>query len=272
MWSNMRVDKHFRLDHIDTRDTHGLKKEEGEERLKVAQMAIRMEQKKLFANANVARRNADYSLMLRVLAAVNGMDTSGKNVSMRETFKEVDPVGFRAYSFGKPTEKELAKGFLWRHEIAVPGIGEIAGWVRSHYENVVAVRVRKLAPPDVWKPRYGLINDFERREKAEGTLWLKFFLHISMEEQRKRQQARVVEQTKQFKFNPEDIETRKHWDEYMEAWEDAINECCEIPWYVIPSDKPWFRNLVMTEITAHETKRLGLEWPKPTFDTNMTIT
>lgn len=264
-WENFRADKHVRLDHISTKETNGLKKEEAQKRprLKEAQQLVRDLQRVLYASAKAAKRS--------VLVVLQGMDTSGKDAVIRKAFDKVNPVGLRVHSFKAPSAEELSHDFLWRLHQKTPAAGEIVVFNRSHYEDVVAVRVKKLVPDDIWKRRYALINEFEQLLVREGTLVIKLFLHISKEEQRKRLQERVTDPFKQWKFNPRDLDDRARWGEYMAVWQDAINKCSAVPWHVIPSDHEWFRNIAAAEIIAAEMAGMGLEYPEPDFDTNLVV-
>jgi PPK2 family polyphosphate:nucleotide phosphotransferase len=167
-----------------------------------------------------------------------------------------------------PTPIELEHDYLWRIHWQAPGNGEMVIFNRSHYEDVLVVRVHRLVPVRVWKARYQQINDFEKMLSQEGTLILKFFLNISQEEQKKRFQARLENETKQWKFNPDDLKERALWTDYMQAYEDLLNKTTTdyAPWYVVPSDHKWFRDLVVADAIVHALKELKMEYPKPVFD------
>jgi PPK2 family polyphosphate:nucleotide phosphotransferase len=167
-----------------------------------------------------------------------------------------------------PTEEELDHDFLWRVHQAVPPRGEFGIFNRSHYEDVIVVRVHKLVPRSVWEKRYDEINAFERHLVENDVAILKFFLHISKAEQKKRIQARIEDPTKCWKLTPSDFEERKHWDEYQLAYEDAINRCSTewAPWYIIPADRKWFRNLAVSRIMCETLAAMKMKFPKPTFD------
>jgi len=199
----------------------------------------------------------------RVLIVLQGMDTSGKDGVIRHVFEGVNPQGVQVASFKVPTSPELAHDYLWRIHQKTPGKGEIVIFNRSHYEDVLVVRVHNLVSPEVWKKRYDQIKSFERLLIEEGTIILKFFLHISPEEQAKRFLERVETPEKNWKFNPGDLEERKHWQEYMEAYEDALNKTSTnyAPWYVIPSDRKWYRNLAIASIMVDTLKEMKMSYP-----------
>ena len=204
----------------------------------------------------------------RVLIVLQGMDTSGKDGTIRHVFQGVNPLGVRAVPLKVPTQEERDHDFLWRIHSKVPGAGEMVIFNRSHYEDVLPVRVLKLAPPEVWRLRYDQINDFERLLAESGTTVLKFFLHISKEEQKRRLQDRLDDPSKQWKFRKGDLIDRAHWDEYMKAYEDILNRTSQkwAPWYVVPSDKKWFRNLVVATVLVETLEDLGIKLPQPEED------
>ncbi|MHB8932747.1 MAG: polyphosphate kinase 2 family protein [Bellilinea sp.] len=204
----------------------------------------------------------------RVLIVLQGMDTSGKDGVIRHVFEGVNPQGVRVASFKVPTAEELDHDYLWRIHKQTPRKGEIVIFNRSHYEDVLVVRVHELVPEKVWKKRYDQIKEFERQLVEEGTIILKFFLHIDLEEQKERLQARLDDPTKRWKFNPGDLKERARWDEYIEAYEDAINKTStdEAPWYIVPSNKKWYRNLVIANILVDALNRLDMEYPQPAED------
>ncbi len=199
----------------------------------------------------------------RLLVILQGMDTSGKDGVIRSVFEGVNPQGVKVASFKAPTPVELDHDYLWRVHPHAPGKGEIVIFNRSHYEDVLVVRVHNLAPPEVWKRRYDHINAFEQMLADEGVTILKFFLHISPEEQKERLLARLEEPSKRWKFNPGDLEERKFWPAYQEAYEEALNRTSqkEAPWYIIPSDKKWYRNLVIAGILVETLESLKMQYP-----------
>ena len=200
-----------------------------------------------------------------MLLVLQGMDASGKDGTIRRVFTGVNPQGCRVVSFREPTATELAHDFLWRVHAACPARGEIAIFNRSHYEDVVAVRVRGLAPVHVWKRRYEHIRDFERLLADEGTAVVKVFLHISREEQRRRLLERLEDPEKRWKFQPGDLDDRRRWDDFSSAYEDAIRETSTewAPWYVVPADHNWVRNLAVAELLVDTLERLDPKLPDP---------
>lgn len=182
-----------------------------------------------------------------VLMILQGTDTSGKDGSIRHVLSQVNPQGCQVQSFKEPTPEELDHDFLWRIHKAVPGKGTLGVFNRSHYEDVLVARVRKLVSDDVWKCRYEEINHFEELLTQNGTLLLKFFLHISSQEQEKRLLEREKDQEKAWKLSASDWENRRFWKEYQAAYEDLLNRCSKpwAPWYIVPANHKWFRNLAI---------------------------
>ena len=201
----------------------------------------------------------------KVLIVLQAMDTGGKDGTIRRVFDGVNPQGVKVASFKVPTAEELAHDFLWRVHKVAPGAGEMVIFNRSHYEDVLVVRVHGYAPEEVWKKRYDQINDFERLLAESGTTILKFFLHIDLDEQKERLQARLDDPTKIWKFRLGDLEERKLWSQYMQAYEDALNKTSTefAPWYVIPANRKWYRDLVISTILVDTLKGLRMEYPKP---------
>ena len=204
----------------------------------------------------------------KVLVILQAMDTGGKDGAIKKVFEGVNPQGVRVASFGVPTRTELEHDYLWRAHLQVPARGEMVIFNRSYYEDVLIVRVHELVPPEIWKDRYAQINAFEEMLTREGTTILKFFLHISKEEQKKRLQARLDDETKHWKFNPADLPERKFWDAYMKAYEEALSRTStdEAPWYIVPSDKKWYRNLTVSALLVGALEALHMEYPKGDFD------
>src|SRR3989304_1482815 len=204
----------------------------------------------------------------KVLIVLQGIDTSGKDGAIEHVFHGVNPQGVRVASFKVPTPEEMDHDYLWRVHKQTPGKGEIVIFNRSHYEDVLVVRVHELVPEMVWKKRYEQIREFERQLVQEGTIILKFFLHIDLEEQKERLQARLDDPTKIWKFNSADIKERARWDEYIDAYEDAINKTstAEAPWYIVPANKKWYRNLVIANVLVYTLKKLDMEYPLPAED------
>jgi PPK2 family polyphosphate:nucleotide phosphotransferase len=199
----------------------------------------------------------------KVLIVLQGMDTSGKDGTVRHVMGGFNPAGVRVVSFKKPTQLELDHDFLWRVHAVVPGSGEVAAFNRSHYEDVLIVRVHGLVPEEQWKKRYDRINEFEKLLAENGTLVLKFFLHISRDEQRKRLQERIDDPAKHWKFQHGDIEERKLWDDYTAAYEDALEKTSTkwAPWYIVPANAKWYRNFVVSGVVAREMQRLDMKFP-----------
>lgn len=204
----------------------------------------------------------------RVLVILQGMDTSGKDGVIRHVFEGVNPQGVRVASFKVPTAIELDHDYLWRVHAQTPGKGEIVIFNRSHYEDVLVVRVHNLVPQNTWEKRYQHICDFEKLLADEGTVILKFFLHISMEEQKERLLERLHDPSKQWKFNPGDLKERKLWGEYQKAYEDVLNKTSTkwAPWYIVPADRKWYRNLVIARILVDTLKDLKMQYPVPSED------
>ncbi len=204
----------------------------------------------------------------RVLIVLQAMDTGGKDGVIRRVFDGVNPQGVKVAGFKKPTPDELAHDYLWRVHPHVPGSGEIAIFNRSHYEDVLVVRVHGLAPEDRWRRRFDHINAFERLLVDEGTVILKFFLHISKDEQKARLQARLDDPEKHWKFRIGDLDERKRWDDYMAAYAEAIARTStpHAPWFVIPSDRKWYRDLVIGRIIVDTLEGLDMRYPPPEVD------
>ncbi len=204
----------------------------------------------------------------RVLLVLQGMDTSGKGGVLRHTVGLVDPQGVRITSFKAPSEEEKKHDFLWRIEKALPQPGYIGVFDRSHYEDVLIVKVRGLADPDEIERRYGAINDFERRVTDAGTTIVKCMLHVSAEEQKQRLLARLDDPTKHWKFNPGDLDERALWPSYRAAYEVALERTNTdyAPWHVIPSDKKWYRNLAIGQLLLNTLRSFELGWPVADFD------
>ncbi len=204
----------------------------------------------------------------KVLVVLQAMDTGGKDGVIRHVFEGVNPQGVRVASFKVPTAEELDHDYLWRVHKQVPGKGEIVIFNRSHYEDVLVVRVHKLVSQKVWSRRFEQINRFERMLAEEGVTILKFFLHIDKEEQKARLQARLDEPEKLWKFKPGDLKERDLWDQYTQAYEDVLNKTSTpwAPWYVIPANKKWYRNLAIARIMIETLENLKMEFPRPDFD------
>ncbi|HTI15758.1 MAG TPA: polyphosphate kinase 2 family protein [Dictyobacter sp.] len=197
-----------------------------------------------------------------VLMVLQGMDTSGKDGTIRHVFSAINPQGCIVHAFKQPTEIELAHDFLWRVHAVTPGKGVIGIFNRSHYEDVLIARVHDLVPEKVWRGRYEEINHFERLLVDNGTILLKFFLYISYEEQTERLQARVQEKDKSWKISASDFAERKYWKVYQEAYEDALSKCNTdaAPWYIVPANHKWYRNLAIAHTLVHELRKYKDRW------------
>jgi PPK2 family polyphosphate:nucleotide phosphotransferase len=200
-----------------------------------------------------------------LLVVLQAMDTGGKDGTVEHVMGTVNPQGAQVTAFKVPTEEELAHDFLWRVHRAVPRRGMVGVFNRSHYEDVLVVRVHNLVPKEVWSRRYKRINEFELSLADAGVSMVKLFLHISKEEQAERLRERQRDPTKQWKFNPGDLEERKLWSEYVEAYEDALTLCNTrlAPWYVIPANHKWYRNLVVSRLLCETLEKLDLRYPDP---------
>ncbi len=209
-----------------------------------------------------------------LLLVIQAMDTGGKDGCIEHVMQGVNPQGCTVTSFKVPSAEELAHDYLWRIHKAVPPKRMIGIFNRSHYEDVLVVRVHELVSKEVWSKRYEQINEFERLLTENGVTILKFFLHISKEEQKRRLQARLDDPTKHWKFAVGDLKERELWDQYMRAYEDAVRETSTpwAPWYVIPANKKWYRDLVVGRIIAETLRDFDMKWPEPTDDlTNVVI-
>ena len=206
----------------------------------------------------------------KILIVLQAMDTGGKDGTIRHVFEGVNPQGVKVASFKAPTRKELAHDYLWRIHKHTPGKGEIVIFNRSHYEDVLVVRVHNLVPEEIWSRRYEHIKAFEKTLIDEGTTILKFYLHINQEEQKERLQARLDEPHKNWKFSRGDLEERKLWDQYQEAFETALGKTSTetAPWFVIPANRKWYRNLVISTIIIEKLKSLKMSFPPPEEDLN----
>lgn len=203
-----------------------------------------------------------------LLLVLQAMDTGGKDGTIRKVFSGVNPQGVDVHGFGVPGPHERAHDYLWRVHLRAPARGRIAVFNRSHYEDVLVVRVNELVSTDVWSRRYEHIRGFEAMLADEGTAIVKIMLHISKAEQKVRLQERLDDPSKNYKFDPNDLSSRAKWDEYMAAYEDAISETSteKAPWYVVPSDRKWYRNLVIAQILIDVIKGMDLSYPVSDFD------
>jgi PPK2 family polyphosphate:nucleotide phosphotransferase len=204
----------------------------------------------------------------KLLIVLQAMDTGGKDGVIRSVFQGVDPQGVRVANFKAPSPEELDHDYLWRAHRQVPGRGEIAIFNRSHYEDVLIVRVHKWITREVWQRRYDQINDFERMLAEEGATLVKFYLHISKDEQKTRLQSRLDEPKKRWKFNPVDLDERKLWPQYMRAYQDVFSRTSTpwAPWYIVPANSKSIRNIIVSRILVQTLEALKMRHPKPKFD------
>ena len=245
------------LDKLDPDHTFGWEKSAVAERLTQNTARLAEWQWRLFAESRHA-----------VLIILQGMDASGKDGTVRHVMSGLNPASCQVQSFKAPTAEEARHDFLWRVHHVVPARGEIGVFNRSHYEEVLIVRVRELVPKEVWQRRYDQINDFEQMLTENGVTILKFFLHIDKAEQRDRLKARLADPAKNWKFDSADLAVRRQWDAYQRAYEDALSRCSTkwAPWYVVPANKKWFRNLAVSEIVRATLADLHPQFPKPRLD------
>jgi PPK2 family polyphosphate:nucleotide phosphotransferase len=237
----------------DPRDTLGFGgKQSAADRLAEVQVRLESLQKRLYAE----RRHS-------LLLILQGLDASGKDGVIRAAFAGLNPQGCRVVAFAAPTSTELAHDYLWRVHAALPARGEIGIFNRSHYEDVVAVRMRELAPKEVWQRRPAHIREWERMLADEGTTIVKVFLNVSRDEQRQRFQERVDDPEKRWKFRLEDLEVQKRYDDYLSAWEEVVDEtsCDWAPWYVVPADRNWVKSLAVAELLLHALERIDPKFP-----------
>lgn len=238
--------------------------EPGGDSKKRAKKLLRHQRKRLAALQNLFYADGRFGLLL-VLQTV---DTGGKDGTIRRVFSGVNPQGVIVTGFKVPTAEELAHDFLWRVHAHTPARGMIAVFNRSHYEDVLVVRVKELVPEAVWRQRFELIRDFERNLIAAGTTIVKAFLHISRSEQKERLQARLDDPSKHWKFNQGDLADRALWDQTMRAYEEAIDRCSttDAPWLVVPGNRKWYRNLVVARALIQALEGLPLRYPPIDFD------
>jgi PPK2 family polyphosphate:nucleotide phosphotransferase len=259
----LRVEDGVRLDDIDTRSTPGFTggKSQGKAALAAGVDELSTLQEKLFAEG---RTGGERSLLL----VVQGMDTSGKGGIMRHVVGAVDPQGVDHTAFDAPTERERKHDFLWRVRRALPRAGRIGVFDRSHYEDVLVVRVHELVPESEWSRRFDEINAFEAEVAASGTTIIKVMLHISSSEQLDRLLARLDDASKHWKYNPRDIDDRLRWDDYTQAYQDVLTRCStsEAPWFVVPADRKWYARWAVQQLMLENLRKLDLQWPTATFD------
>jgi PPK2 family polyphosphate:nucleotide phosphotransferase len=255
-----KVDLHA----IDTRATpaaDGGDKRDGERLLEKLSPRLAEQQEMLYAEGHTGGKRS-------VLVVLQGLDTAGKSGTIKHVLGQVDPQGTRVSAFKAPTAEERRHDFLWRIKRRLPEPGYIGVFDRSHYEDVLVVRVRELVPRATWSRRYDAINRFEQTIAERGTTIIKCFLHISFDEWRERQLARLDDPTKHWKFNPGDIDDALLWNDYQAAYEDALSRCNTdaAPWFIVPADRKWHRNLAVTRLLVEHLEQLDLSWPAATFD------
>lgn len=255
------------LDAIDPDATPGLP-DRGERsrdwaRAEVARLGplLAEHQQRLFALARVGGRQ-------RVLVVLQAMDCGGKDGTIKNVCAAMNPMGLRITAFGPPTERERAHPFLWRIRQALPPPGFVGVFNRSHYEDVLAARVRGIVPEAIWRPRYREIVDFEQALVDSGTTIIKIMLHISAEEQRRRLLARLDDPAKWWKFDPGDLDDRQLWGEFTRAYDDALTACgtSAAPWYVVPANHKWYRDWAVTQVVLARFDEMGLRYPPVPFD------
>ena len=237
-------------------------REEAETEFKTLRKAFIQLQRQLYAEGEQ-----------KLLIVLQAMDAGGKDGTIRNMLKGVNPQGVRVQSFKVPSKEELAHDFLWRVHKVVPAKGMIGVFNRSHYEDVLVVRVHNIVPESVWRPRYTQINQFEKLLHDTGTRILKFYLHISKDEQKERFQSRLDEPDKNWKFSLEDLEKRKFWPDYMAAYEEMLQECSTAwaPWYVIPANQKWYRNLTIMRTIVHTLREMNPQYPEAEDNLNQVV-
>jgi PPK2 family polyphosphate:nucleotide phosphotransferase len=253
---------------IDPADTPGLPRKHNVDKRDAAQRVAEIgaeltaHQEMLYAGAKVGASRQRFLLVLQA------MDCGGKDGTTRKVAGTMNPQGLHIVSFGKPTEQERRHDFLWRIRRALPAPGYVGVFNRSHYEDVLVVRVHELVARDVWSARYEQINQFERELAGDGTTIVKVMLHISYEEQRKRLLDRLTDPTKHWKYNPGDVDERKYWPAYQQAYQEALSRCSTdyAPWYVVPADRKWYRDWAVATLLRETFADLHQGYPLPTFD------
>jgi len=250
--------KRLKLDHHDPDDSAGISNKRTYEAI------LARDIQRLFDQQTLLWASREYA----VLVVLQGPDAAGKDGTIRHVMTGLNPEACRVTPFKVPSEEESRHDFLWRIHKAVPMRGEIGVFNRSHYEDVLVARVHKLVPKHVWSARYDQINQFEKMLVKSKVVILKFFLNISKKEQEQRLEARLDDKSKIWKLSPSDFAEHQYWDQYREAYQDAITECStdRAPWYVIPSNKKWFRNLAVAQILADTLTSLKMKYPSAAFD------
>lgn len=256
-FARYRADEAVRLADYETDETDDLDREHA--RVELASLVERIAelQARLYAEESRA-----------VLVVLQGIDAAGKDSTVKHVFSGTNPQGVRVYTYKEPTPEEAAHDFLWRYHQDAPALGMIHVFNRSHYEDVLVVRVKSLVEEERWRSRYDSINDFERVLARERTVVLKFFLHISKDAQLERFRERLERPDKHYKFSANDVRERRNWDAYQAAYEDAVNFTSTdwAPWYIVPSDHKWYRNLVVARIVCATLEAMAPKWPSPDED------
>ncbi len=255
----VKTGSHVNLEKIDPDDKKGFDGDKEDAKKHLAGLSAKLEQLQEVLYAEHKHP---------VLIVLQAMDTGGKDSTIRHVFESVDPLGVRVVNFKVPTAEELDHDYLWRVHKQTPVKGEIVIFNRSHYEDVLVVRVRGLVPREVWSRRYDEINAFEKLLTSEGTTILKFFLYISRDEQKRRLQARLDDPSKHWKFNLQDLKERERWEEYMQAYEDALTKTSTdwAPWYIVPANTKWYRNLVVATTITNTLEGLNMKYPPSKID------
>ncbi|MDE3166265.1 MAG: polyphosphate kinase 2 family protein [Acidobacteriota bacterium] len=248
---------HVKLSGLDASDTHGVEKAQAEEVFPQLRDRLGVLQYLLYAEGRRA-----------LLVVLQGIDAAGKDGTIRHVMTGLNPQGVRVTSFKAPEGGEKRHDYLWRVHSAMPEWGQIGIFNRSHYEDVLIVRVHNLVPKSEWNRRYRQINDFERMLGENHVRIVKFLLYIDRDEQAARFRERIQDESKNWKFSPDDLKERGHWDEYLQAYETVLRECnaAHAPWYVIPANRKWFRNYAVAQVLADELEAMDLKFPKATLD------
>ena len=244
---------------IDTRSTEGAPGDKAKTEAASEELGVEMQglQERLYAEGERS-----------LLVVLQAIDAGGKDGTIKNVFRGLNPASCRVVSFKVPSEEERSHDFLWRVHAKAPAKGEVVVFNRSHYEDVLVVRVHSLVPEEVWRPRYELINDFEANLAAAGTRIVKLYLHISKAEQAERFQARLDDPTKQWKFRKGDLAERARWDDYMAAFQEAVNRTSTglAPWYVVPADRKWYRDWAVNRILVETLADMDPQYPPPEED------
>jgi PPK2 family polyphosphate:nucleotide phosphotransferase len=253
----VRPGSHIKLDDINPSQTHGISKPAAAAQLTKNLERLRVLQYLLYAEG---RRS--------LLVVLQGIDAGGKDGTIQHVMSGLNPQGVRVTPFKVPEGAEKRHDYLWRVHHAMPESGQMGIFNRSHYEDVLVVRVHNLVPKSVWTKRYAQINDFESMMSDNGTRIVKFLLYIDKEEQAKRFRERIEDKTKNWKFSAADMKEREYWDQYIDAYQDMLRKCSKrhAPWYVIPANHKWFRNLAVSQVLCEELESMNLKYPKPIAD------